>query len=215
MPFMKIYRPSFNSFFGVLITVLFSSAGMAQEAKLELEKVEISEDAIRAAPELKKATCYRVWLIVPDSLEAMIAVFGSNEYPLEINSTESFWQSGYGEFLGSNINAGLMQVHPELAFDSWVTLGMQHNRTAGTMYFLESPEQAWTTAFEDGEALLINDRVGGSWFSLPGQANTIPTDGRILIGQFTTQGKIEVKINCQLMDKSKVPVRLHALSTKS
>ncbi len=212
---MKIYRPSFNSFFGVLITVLFSSAGMAQEAKLELEKVEISEDAIRAAPELKKATCYRVWLIVPDSLEAMIAVFGSNEYPLEINSTESFWQSGYGEFLGSNINAGLMQVHPELAFDSWVTLGMQHNRTAGTMYFLESPEQAWTTAFEDGEALLINDRVGGSWFSLPGQANTIPTDGRILIGQFTTQGKIEVKINCQLMDKSKVPVRLHALSTKS
>jgi hypothetical protein len=215
MPFMKIFMSQRTTFIAVLLFVLFSFNSQAQVANLEIEEVQISEDAKRAAPELKNATCYRVWLIMPDSLEATIAVFGSNEYPLEINSTESFWQSGYGEFLGSNINSGLMQVHPELAFDSWVTLGMQHNRTAGTMYFLESPDQAWTTAFEDGEALIINDRVGGSWFSLPGQANTIPTDGRILIGQFTTEGKIEVKINCQLMDKSKVPVRVHALSAKS
>jgi hypothetical protein len=215
MPFMKNSMPRFTPYVVVLFSLLFSFVCHTQEAKLEIEKIEISKDAIGAAPDLKNSTTYRVWLIVPDSLEAMIAVFGSNEYPLEIISNEPFWQCSYGEFLGSNINSGLMQVHPELAFDSWVTVGMQHNRTAGTMYFLESPDQAWTTGFEDGKSLLINDRVGGSWFSLPGQTNTLPVDGRILIGQFTTQGKIEVKINCQFIDKNKEPVRIHGLSVKS
>lgn len=195
--------------------LLLSFSLSAQETSLFIEEVPISEEAIKAEPELKKTTCYRVWLVLPDSVESLLAIFGSSEYPLEIKSTERFWQCSYGDFMGSNINSGLMQVHPQLIYDSWITIGMMHNRSAGNMYFLESPEQAWTTAFEDGEALVINDRVGGSWFSLPGQQNVLPTEGRVLIGQFTTAGKLELTLNCQMKDKNNEAIRIHGLKANS
>jgi hypothetical protein len=212
---MSYGRKYFIRFIGLIGPLFFSVSIEAQETSLIIEEIPISNEALLAAPDLKKATCYRVWLSLPDSMESVLAIFGSGEYPLEIKSSEPFWQSSYGDFLGSNVNSGLMQVHPELAYDSWVTVGMTHNRTAGTMYFIESPDQSWSTSFENGEKLVINDRVGGSWFSLPGQQNTVAVDKRVLIGQFTTTGNLELLINCQVKDKNNEPIRIHGLKAKS
>jgi hypothetical protein len=215
MAFLSIYNQSIFRTCSLLFLLVATSSANAQETRLVLEEIKISEEAVKAEPELSKATCYRVWLMLPDSAESLLAVFGSGEFPLEIKSSEPFWQSAYGDFMGSNINSGMMQIHPELSYDSWVTVGMQHNRSAGTMYFLESPDQPWTSSFENGESLVINDRVGASWFSLPGQENTVKLDGRVLIGQFTTKGKLDLLINCQLKDKNNEPIRIHGLKANS
>ena len=46
---------------------------------------------------------------------------------------------------------------------------------------------------------MFDDAVGGAWFILPdaSDAGLVGDDGRILLGQFTTEGSLDVLLNLQ------------------
>lgn len=198
-----------------LFVLIFLAAALcvhSQETRVEVEKISISEEAKNAMPELRAAHCYRLWIVLPDSAESLSAIFGSDETILEIKTSTTFWQNDYCGFLASSSNAGLLQLHPEMHYDSWVTIGIENSKSSGSMYFLESPGQPWAVNFEAGQALTMSDSIGGSWFALPGQPNTLPREGKVLIGQFTTEGAFEGVVNCQYLTKSGEAVLVNGLT---
>ncbi|MEY3398150.1 MAG: hypothetical protein RL220_744 [Bacteroidota bacterium] len=167
---------------------------MAQEITVGLELVKDHKgDSL-----LDGMKTWRLYVYTPDSNYRVTAVFGSNEHPLEINSSKPFWQHQMGDAVASQVNARMAAEVRGLVYDSWVTVGMENNKSKGNLYFLESPQQPWTVEFEDGRNMEISDSIGGSWFALPDQPNTQARGSRVLIGQFTTAGKISGRINCQI-----------------
>ena len=56
-----------------------------------------------------------------------------------------------------------------------------------------------------GGNVLVNDVVGGSWFTFP-NANTEPDeDQRVLLGQFTTDGIVSGSLGLQILPKPHPP----------
>ena len=84
---------------------------------------------------------------------------------------------------------------PDLEFDSWVTIGIDQVPNAshgeGAVELVSDGAQPWAVTFEQGGDVLINSSVGGAWFSTNNQSNGLPdADGRVLLGQFTTDGEL-------------------------
>ena len=69
---------------------------------------------------------------------------------------------------------------------------------------VQNPNNPWSTIFDPGGGLpggnlVINDGVGGAWFNLAGESNGIPDeDGRVLLGQFTTDGVLSGNLHLQI-----------------
>ena len=81
-----------------------------------------------------------------------------------------------------------MQNDAALAFDSWVTIGLEDNYMNSLTGFLID-----LTEFEAGNALITNN---GAWFVTPDKRQALaPADKRILLGQFTTSGKVSGVLN--------------------
>lgn len=142
---------------------------------------------------------YRLYAEIPENYELQI-VFGINEStPLEITTEGSaFFQSPLGGPTTLDIDADLFPTWPELAFDSWLTIGadqMDNNQ----IYVL--PDPAVFAAWEAGGNLLINDAFGAGVYITTFSAipqNTPDENGRVLIGQFTTNGDVLGCLNLQL-----------------
>jgi hypothetical protein len=104
--------------------------------------------------------------------------------------------------LGQNVNPSLFFFSPELAFDSWVTIGLTEgaNSAAGEqgVNTVTGPAN-WPTAFEAGNGFTLNDDIGGAWFTLNGASNGVAgEDRRVLIAQLTTAGTVSGVLNAQI-----------------
>ena len=106
------------------------------------------------------------------------------------------------------ISPVFFDVYPNLAYDSWVTIGIDlaASPLAGetNVSVVQSPGQNWVALFEPGDGLpggniAINDSVGGVWYVLNGEANGVPgADGRVSLGQFTTDGELSGNMQVQV-----------------
>ena len=69
---------------------------------------------------------------------------------------------------------------------------------------VQSPGQSWSVLFDPGNGvpganIAIDDMVGGVWYILNGDANGVPdADGRVLLGQFTTDGELSGNMQVQV-----------------
>jgi hypothetical protein len=145
-------------------------------------------------------TTYRVYFIADTASDLVSAVFGDADYPLAVTTTTSFYQNEFGAVTPNAINPILYGFAPELAFDSWVTLGIEQEPSAaegeGLVGVVSDEAQDWGLAFETGGDIVINTSVGGAWFSTNDQTNGIPdVTGRVLLGQFTTDGELGGMVN--------------------
>jgi len=130
-------------------------------------------------------TTYQLFAVFDvDQAVRLTAVFGSADTALLIASDAAFHQDPTGANLYSNLplDAALD--------DSWLAVG-----TEGQMYAVGDG----LTAFASGGNLGFDDAVGGAWFILPddSEAGMVGADGRILLGQFTTTGSLDILINVQ------------------
>ena len=99
-------------------------------------------------------------------------------------------------------------MYPNLAYDSWITIGLDGPADAGAgesaAATVQSPGQPWVTAFDPGAGapggdIVMDDAVGGVWYILNGDANGTPiADGTVLLGQFTTDGEMSGTVNIQV-----------------
>ncbi len=150
----------------------------------------ISVDAIDSGMGI--GTTYRVYADV-DAGDQVNAVYGEAGAALHIESSTSFYQNAFGS--QTPPSAALIAVFPSLAFDSFVSIGRLTDTDNGMLEIGID----WA-AFEGSGGAIDTDN--GSWFATPDNAQVHEVDGRVLIGQFTTDGDVSGIVNLQGKDVS-------------
>jgi hypothetical protein len=144
-------------------------------------------------------TTVRLYIETENEDDFISAVAGDEINPTGIRTTTSFYQNIFGGATANTYNDGLTLADPLVAFDSWVTIGIdeQPDGLAGEVETTVVGD--WPTAFEMGGNLLINDFFGGSWFTTnPNTAAVAGPDHRVLLGQFTTDGQMSGQMFVQV-----------------
>lgn len=181
---------------------LFSSLTFAQLLDVELDLVASHDGAFSDGVDLTGYNTYRLYAVLQDENDFVSSVFGLQTQPVVISTSTSFWQSDLGANIGANINPATIGLAPSVEFDSWVTIGRESTATPGSaVQAVESDQEPWLTNFAAGGDIEMDGVFGGSWFTLfsAEAVNAYPDeDGRVLLGQFTTDGDIIGYINVQV-----------------
>ena len=161
---------------------------------LSLELVADHEDGLLAG-----MRTYRVYLDVASANDQVTSFTGNDEFALALNTTTSFYQNGFGGVTPNDITDGAIALVPELAFDSYVTVGLT-GQPEGAEGSVELIPGSWADAFEAGQNISINDGVGSGWYIVPpvavnGQGGA---DQRVLVAQLTTDGDISGQFRTQV-----------------
>ena len=153
-------------------------------------------------------SCTRMYMEMVNPDDFMSSVSGDAANPSYINTTTHFYQAALGAGVPNGINSLLFPVYPDLAYDSWVTIGLEGvpNALGGeaNVSTVQSTANPWFTNFDPGAGqpggnIAIDDLIGGAWFALNGDANGIAGDDlKVLIGQFTTTGELSGQVYCQV-----------------
>lgn len=155
---------------------------------LSFEEIQVHEGG-----DLDGMTTYRAYANFDEPSTQLVAVYGLQDTALSISSTSAFYQDALGGPTSTSVNALLFSAFPNLEYDSWVTIGSED--VSGSVDFIGVD----FIDFEAGNGLLVDNSVGGTWYILPDLEPTAfpDADGRVLIGQFTTAGVVDLLLNLQ------------------
>ncbi|MDE0871387.1 MAG: hypothetical protein OSA37_05675 [Flavobacteriales bacterium] len=163
-----------------LVVATLPIVAFAQFSHVEVESVD-NGGAI-------EGDTYRVYAVMQSEGDVIDAIFGEEGKPLEIKTTSTFYQHPNGGALASEVQRFDIQNDATLAFDSWVTIGLDDNYMNSLTGFLMD-----FSVFEQGQGLVTNN---GAWFVTPDKRQAFaPSDKRILIAQLTTTGVVTGMIN--------------------
>ena len=161
-----------------------------------------------AADIIPGQTTYRIYQNLVNADDFFSSVFGNNDDPFSLATTTGFYNSAFGGTTAGDINPAFLSFFPELAADSWVTVGIEAQAVAPEVAIsaVESADQPWVGAFAFGDAIsgqdiVMNDFTGGAWYVLNGTPNGLPDENnRVLIMQITTAGEVSGVINTQVFE---------------
>ena len=174
------------------------------EIEVPVFGLDIDTVAVHASGNLEGMTTYRLYVTTETSEDFVSSVYGNDVDTLILGTSSTFHQDDNGSLLPQNLNADLVGLFPDLAFDSWVTIGLDGPAMAGENLVNAlgaSGDLGWSAAFEDGSDIVMDDPVGGSWFILNGGSNGIAGDDlRVLIGQVTTDGTLSGQLHVQVFE---------------
>ncbi len=153
-------------------------------------------------------SCTRLYITTTNADDFMSSISGDATNPTYVNTTTNFYHAVLGAATPNGINSLLFPVYPDLAYDSWVTIGLEGapNAAAGeaAVATVQSLDNPWTTNFDTGGGLpganiSIDDPIGGAWYALNGDANGVAgADLKVLVGQFTTTGDLSGQLYAQV-----------------
>ena len=154
-----------------------------------------------------QGTVYRFYLEANDPLDKLSAVFGNDQLPLIFNTPDGIYNDPFNSsWNASGINSALFGFFPDLAYDSFATIGL--DGPAAMVPGAEDPSLVQDASLSPtvsgyfqagGTELNVNTLTGASWYVLTTAANALPdSDGRWLIAQITTEGTISGAINFQV-----------------
>lgn len=179
---------------------LFGTAtAFAQVSALVAEPVAIHEGPV-GSTDLTGLTTYRIYAQLTSPDDFVTAVFGSDDMPLNLSTTTTFWQHPAGGNFATDLTAFYTSIFPELAYDSWLTIGLEQAPSGGGGQGIGSIGLTpMLTAFGAGGNAELSTAAGGSWYTLPGAANGVPDENlRVLLAQVTTSGVISGTLNLQV-----------------
>jgi hypothetical protein len=138
---------------------------------------------------------FRVYANFDNLQDQLTAVFAQSGNPIDISASSGFYQNALGGTFASDINPAGLLVDPDLAYDSWMTIGGEDNSLSLSSVGVESASET----FESGGDFQIDNALGASWFVLP---DTEPAafpdeEGRVLIAQLTTSGLVTFQVSLQ------------------
>ena len=81
--------------------------------------------------ELAGMETYRVYLDLASASDVVTSISGSEEFALELNTTTSFYQHPLGAATPSMLSDMALDAVPALAFDSYITIGVDGPAGAG------------------------------------------------------------------------------------
>ena len=170
-------------------------------------------------------TTYRVYVNCDHANDQVSAIFGNNESPLSIDVPDGAFNSSYNAtWNASGINPSFLPVFPELADDTYATIGLEGPASTSGIEGASDPDivqdasQEIVPFFTDSAStsLLANTIIGSSWYVLSTAENAFAgADMRVLILQVTTTGEISGTINYQVFDQFVVPPAVDVQLTTS
>jgi len=178
--------------FTAALTALMSSMALANFVGMEYE----------AVAETANGTTYRVYAKFDNPTDELVAVYALETAPMVVGVSTSFYQDGVGAVLAQTINPAFFGAFPSLQYDSWFTIGSEDSN--GTSDVQQVGMDEYFAAFENGGGFTVDTFIGGSWFLLPNQSADAEAgaNGRVLIGQFTTDGVVNLTLNFQWDDEA-------------
>ncbi|MGB1577743.1 MAG: hypothetical protein ACPG9S_06975 [Flavobacteriales bacterium] len=179
---------------------LFTAALMALASSMALANLVGME--YETVAETANGTTYRVYATFDNPTDELVAVYALETAPMVVGVSTSFYQDAVGAVLAQTINPAFFGAFPSLQYDSWFTIGSADSN--GTSDVQQVGMDEYFAAFEAGGGFTIDTFIGGSWFLLPNQSADAEAgaDGRVLIGQFTTDGVVNLTMNFQWDDES-------------
>ena len=115
-------------------------------------------------------TTYRLYVVTNNEDDFVSSISGDTTNPTYVRTTTDFWHSAIGgKATGSRVETGGIQFFPDLAYDSWVTIGLDGlpdsaAGEAGTLsVYSYNP---WLSNFDPGTGapggeIAIDDAYGG------------------------------------------------------
>ena len=190
-----------------VVAACLSTSGVSAWAQNEVTPYYLTVEATPAVG--AGGTVYRFYANASDATDKISAVFGTDEYNLVLNTPEGIFNSAFNaSWSASGINPAFLAVVPDLADDSYATIGLTGPASLSGLEGASDPsivEDPMLTPvpsdyfISGGEALNVNTLTGASWYVLNTAANALPdADGRWLLMQVTTTGSISGQINYQI-----------------
>ena len=176
----------------LLFVLAALTAGFAQANYVGLESEVYAESPY--------GTVYRVYATFDSPTDELVAIYALETSPMELSVTTSFYQDAVGSSLGSTINPAFFGAFPSLEYDSWFTIGSSDSN--GTSDIQQIGMDEAFASFESGSGFTLDAFVGGSFYLIPDVSADAEagSDGRVLIGQFTTDGVVNLTVNLQWDD---------------
>ena len=148
-------------------------------------------------------TTYRVYVTTPNEDDFVSAITGDENNPSFLRTSTSFYQNDFGGLTADQSNPFLFSVFPELAYDSWVTIGIDQAPVPGdgngAISLVQADGDSWVEDFEAGGNLEINSFFGGSWFTTILDDNGVAgADKKVLLAQLTTDGTLTGQLYVQV-----------------
>ena len=196
---------------GFLFAFLFAISTMSLNAQFEsIKGLEVDLIQSHTEGDLQGYNTYRVYAVMENEGDAIMAVYGQEKSPLLITTDGEFYQHPRGGATSREVHrydlTELSKIHPLLEYDSWLTIGYEdHYENAVSSLAMDVRD------FEDtqnvADSIYTND---GAWFvypdvnaptkQAPKQCVAGPSK-RILLMQLTTNGNLEGLINVQGMTR--------------
>ncbi len=186
-----------------------SSTGYSTEAPvgywLELETV-----VSHSGGALDGQTTYRLYMNMQNETDYMSSCSGDSENNLILNSSSGEWYNDAAAttWNAQGINPVFLTFFPDLAFDSFLTIGGEDATTPAAQH----PSTVWgandaSAEFVGGPGnnITVDDATGGAWYTpFPGTVDPSAhvafagEDLRVLLAQFTTAGTISGQFQVQV-----------------
>ena len=176
----------------LLFFIVMFTAGVASANFVGLESELVSES--------EYGTVYRVYATFDNPTDELVAIYALQTAPISVTCSTSFYQSTVGSPLATGINPAFIAFFPDLAYDSWFTIGSENSN--GTSDIQQVGMDIYFDEFESGNGFTIDTFVGGSIFLIPNVSSDAEAgdDLKVLIGQFTTDGEVSLCLNFQWDD---------------
>ena len=122
-----------------------------------------------------------------------------------LSTTTSFYQHPIGDGTPNGIESTCFAAYPSLAYDSWVTIGLDQVpdllREKRWLRPFRSIGKPWFTQFDPGGGVAVpissSTLLGGAWYALNGDSNGLAgVDKRVLSAQVTTMGTCLADLYC-------------------
>ena len=153
-------------------------------------------------------TTYRFHVNMQDATDRMSAVYGNNEAALSINTPAGAYNSAFNSsWNASGINPAFLTTFPELADDTFATIGLTGPAStsgvtdAADPSIVEDAAQPITPYFQTDGAVSVesNTLTGSSWYILNTAGNGLPDANlQVLVLQVTTGGGVSGQLNYQV-----------------
>ena len=160
------------------------------------------------APAGAPGMVYRFYVDMQDPTDRMSAVFGNDQASLLVDTPDGAFNSEFNSsWNASGINPAFIAVFPDLADDTYATIGLTGPAStsgiagAADPSIVEDAVQPVTPYFltPGATSLAATTLTGSSWYVLNTAANGLPDDNlQVLIMQVTTTGSISGQINFQV-----------------
>ncbi|MFZ8836060.1 MAG: hypothetical protein ACO2XQ_03360, partial [Flavobacteriales bacterium] len=175
---------------------------------------------IEALEETPQGTRQRMYIETPNTTDVLSAVTGDVINPTYIRSTQPFYQSPLISGVTPNgISPAFFAIFPELAYDSWVTIGVENNLLSPTESAVQvvPATTGWEGVFNSGGDIEMEGPFGDGWFVVWDETAGTYTNGlsgddnRILVGQFTTNGILSGELFVQMFPEGdqQNPIQVH------